>query len=78
MAYANEVKRHTLNVSSDLLEQHGTVSREVAEAMAIACRRKFSSDVAVATVAWVRCMSGKSSGSRRVLHFLLPSISTVL
>jgi nicotinamide-nucleotide amidase len=50
VAYANDVKRQVLDLPSELVEQHGTVSREVAEAMAVACRRKFSSDLAVATV----------------------------
>jgi nicotinamide-nucleotide amidase len=50
VAYANEAKRQLLDVAEDLIERHGAVSREVAEAMAVACRRKFSSDLAVATV----------------------------
>ncbi len=50
VAYAQEAKHELLDVSTDLVETHGTVSREVAEAMASGCRRRFSSDLAVATV----------------------------
>jgi nicotinamide-nucleotide amidase len=50
VAYSNDAKDHLIDVSRDLIESHGIVSREVAEGMAAACRRKFSSDLAVATV----------------------------
>jgi PncC family amidohydrolase len=50
VAYANQAKHDWLDVSAELIESHGAVSREVAEAMAAACRRKFHSDLAVATV----------------------------
>jgi nicotinamide-nucleotide amidase len=50
VAYANEVKTEWLGVTREQIETHGAVSREVAEAMAVACRRQFASDLAVATV----------------------------
>jgi nicotinamide-nucleotide amidase len=50
VAYSNDAKDLLLDVPAELIESHGAVSREVAEAMAVACRRKFSSDLAVATV----------------------------
>jgi nicotinamide-nucleotide amidase len=50
VAYSNEAKDELLDVPAELIESHGAVSREVAEAMAAACRRKFSTDLAVATV----------------------------
>jgi nicotinamide-nucleotide amidase len=50
VAYSNEAKDELLDVPAELVESHGAVSREVAEAMAAACRRKFSTDLAVATV----------------------------
>jgi nicotinamide-nucleotide amidase len=50
VAYSNEAKDELLDVPAELVELHGAASREVADAMADACRRKFSSDLAVATV----------------------------
>ncbi len=49
MAYANEVKTNVLGVPRDLIERHGAVSREVAEAMASGARRIFGADYAVST-----------------------------
>jgi nicotinamide-nucleotide amidase len=47
VAYANEVKERELGVSSSLLETHGAVSAEVAEAMAHGARERLGVDVAV-------------------------------
>lgn len=48
VAYANDSKTRLLDVSADLLQEHGAVSEEVARAMAGTCRRHFGSDIAVA------------------------------
>ncbi len=48
VAYANEVKEAALGVPAELLELHGAVSAEVAEAMAVGARQRLGSDVAVA------------------------------
>jgi nicotinamide-nucleotide amidase len=47
VAYANEVKAAELGVSEELLERHGSVSAEVAEAMAQGARARLGVDVAV-------------------------------
>jgi nicotinamide-nucleotide amidase len=47
VAYANDVKRDQLGVPSDVLEQHGAVSAETAEAMARGARERLRADVAV-------------------------------
>jgi nicotinamide-nucleotide amidase len=47
VAYANEVKAAELGVSEELLERHGAVSAEVAEAMAQGARARLGVDVAV-------------------------------
>lgn len=47
VAYANEVKIEHLVVPAELIEQHGAVSAEVAEAMAQGARERFGVDVAV-------------------------------
>lgn len=48
VAYANGVKRDGLGVDAVLLEQHGSVSAEVAEAMAAGVRSRLGADVGVA------------------------------
>jgi nicotinamide-nucleotide amidase len=48
VAYANEVKIAELDVPEELIEEHGAVSAEVAEAMAEGARRRLGADVAVA------------------------------
>ena len=47
VAYGNEIKEAELGVPRRLLEQHGAVSAEVAEAMAVGARERLGVDVAV-------------------------------
>jgi nicotinamide-nucleotide amidase len=47
VAYSNELKMSLLDVSAELLETHGAVSAEVAEAMAEGARERLGADVAV-------------------------------
>jgi nicotinamide-nucleotide amidase len=47
VSYSNEVKAEELGVAPELLEEHGAVSAEVAEAMARGARERFGVDVAV-------------------------------
>ncbi len=49
VAYVNEVKTAMLGVPQELIEQYGVVSAEVAQAMAVGCRTRFQSDLAVST-----------------------------
>ncbi|BBY60866.1 competence/damage-inducible protein A [Mycolicibacterium sarraceniae] len=48
VAYANEAKADVLGVDSALIDAHGAVSQEVAEAMAAGALRRFGADTAVA------------------------------
>ncbi len=48
IAYDNSVKTGQLDVPSKLIEEHGAVSPEVAEAMAKGARRLFSTDYSIA------------------------------
>lgn len=59
IAYDNRVKTDLLGVSERLIAEHGAVSPQVAEAMAIGCRNRFASDLAVSTVG----IAGPSGGS---------------
>jgi nicotinamide-nucleotide amidase len=59
VAYANEVKTAELGVSSELLEEYGAVSAEVAEAMARGARQRLGVDVAVS----VTGIAGPGGGS---------------
>jgi nicotinamide-nucleotide amidase len=47
VAYSDEVKRSGLDVSEELIAEHGAVSPEVAAAMAEGARRRLGADVAV-------------------------------
>ena len=83
VAYHDRLKIDLLYVLEDLLEQHGSVSREVAEAMAIGARHLMRCDVALATtgiagpggatatkpvgLAWVAVSDGQRTLSRE--HF---------
>jgi nicotinamide-nucleotide amidase len=49
VAYTNAMKTALLGVPSELLERHGAVSKEAAESMAIGCRERLGSDLAVST-----------------------------
>ena len=49
VTYANEAKRDLLDVPMDLIETHGAVSPQVAEAMAANCRRLSATDYALST-----------------------------
>ncbi|MDQ6788039.1 MAG: competence/damage-inducible protein A, partial [Acidobacteriota bacterium] len=59
VAYANEAKTRTLNVPADLIEKHGAVSVEVAEAMAKGMRERAQTDYAVS----VTGIAGPGGGS---------------
>lgn len=50
VAYDNRLKVEMLGVPERLIEEHGAVSAPVAEAMAVGCRTRFRSDLAVSTV----------------------------
>jgi nicotinamide-nucleotide amidase len=47
VTYSNELKQRLLGVPAELLERHGAVSAEVAEAMAEGARERLGADVAV-------------------------------
>jgi len=59
VAYANEAKSALLDVNPDLIERHGAVSAEVAEAMADGALSRFGADVAVSTTG----IAGPDGGS---------------
>jgi nicotinamide-nucleotide amidase len=50
VAYDNRVKMGLLGVPQHLLDEHGAVSKPVAEAMAVGCRERLQTDLAVSTV----------------------------
>jgi len=49
IAYANEVKEESLQVSPESIAKHGAVSKEVVAEMAKNIRTKYNSDYAIAT-----------------------------
>jgi nicotinamide-nucleotide amidase len=48
ITYSNEAKTEDLGVPADLVERHGAVSEQVAQAMAQGARRKAGTDYAIA------------------------------
>jgi nicotinamide-nucleotide amidase len=50
IAYDNRVKVELLGVPQALIDSHGAVSAQVAEAMAVGCRTRLRTDLAVGTV----------------------------
>jgi nicotinamide-nucleotide amidase len=59
VAYSNELKQAELGVPAEVLERHGAVSAETAEAMARGARERLGADVAVA----VTGVAGPGGGS---------------
>jgi len=59
VAYSNEAKSELLGVDPGLIEAHGAVSPEVAEAMAIGALERFDADVAVS----ITGIAGPGGGS---------------
>lgn len=59
VSYSNEAKIRRLGVPAPLLEAHGAVSREVAEAMAVGARRESGADLALS----VTGIAGPDGGS---------------
>jgi len=49
VAYSNKSKIETLSVSQDLINKHGSVSKEVAEAMAVGIRKAAGTDIGLST-----------------------------
>jgi competence/damage-inducible protein CinA-like protein len=49
IAYENRVKMELLGVPQELIDEKGVVSAEVAEAMAVGCRARLGTDLAVST-----------------------------
>jgi len=60
VAYANEAKAALLGVDPALIERHGAVSAEVAQAMADGALARFDADVAVSTTG----IAGPDGGSK--------------
>jgi len=59
IAYDDATKERMLGISRETIAEYGNVSPEVARAMAVACRLKFGTDLAVATVG----IAGPDGGS---------------
>jgi nicotinamide-nucleotide amidase len=59
IAYANEAKMSALGVSPEILEQHGAVSNETAEAMAKGMRERAKTDYAIS----ITGIAGPSGGT---------------
>ena len=65
VAYSSEVKKNILNVSTEVIDQYGIVSEEVARAMAENAKSIFSTDFSIATtgLASLEDVDGISGGT---------------
>ena len=61
VAYSNEAKVELLDVDGDLIERHGAVSPEVADAMARGALERFTADTSIA----ITGIAGPSGGSEQ-------------
>jgi nicotinamide-nucleotide amidase len=59
VSYSNEAKMHSLNVPKAMLDEHGAVSSQVAEAMATGARERAKTDFAIS----VTGVAGPGGGS---------------
>jgi len=59
IAYDNRIKVEMLGVPQALIDEHGVISAPVVEAMAVGCRTRFHTDLAVSTVG----LAGPTQGS---------------
>ncbi|NQY12105.1 MAG: competence/damage-inducible protein A [Flavobacteriales bacterium] len=59
VAYKNDVKERILNVDPEIINQHGAVSKEVAELMALGIKNKMDSDYSISTTG----IAGPSGGT---------------
>jgi nicotinamide-nucleotide amidase len=59
IVYSNRSKTELLGVDAGLIQQHGAVSREVAEAMAAGCRERSGASIGLATTG----IAGPTGGS---------------
>jgi nicotinamide-nucleotide amidase len=59
VSYSNEAKMHSLNVPKEMLDKHGAVSSQVAEAMAVGARERAKTDFAIS----VTGVAGPGGGS---------------
>jgi PncC family amidohydrolase len=73
ISYSNLAKEVELNVPHELIEEHGAVSAEVAQAMADGVRSRFGVDLGVA-VTGIAGPEGATPGKPVGTHFLAVSL----
>lgn len=78
VAYDNRVKINLLSVPSPLIAEHGAVSAQVAEAMAIGCRAKLGTDLAVSTVGFAGPAGGAPDKPVGLVYVALASAAGVV
>ncbi len=78
VTYANEAKHRLLDVPMALIEAHGAVSPQVAEAMATNCRRISGTDYALATTGIAGPTGGTSTKPIGLVYIALATPEEIL
>jgi nicotinamide-nucleotide amidase len=73
ISYSNLAKEVELGVPHELIEEHGAVSAEVAQAMADGVRQRFNVELGVA-VTGIAGPEGGSEGKPRGTHYIAVSL----
>jgi nicotinamide-nucleotide amidase len=73
IAYANQIKVELLDVDPSLLERHGAVSREVAEAMARGARARCHTDLGLSLTGIAGPTGGSADKPVGLVHFAVAS-----
>lgn len=67
-AYSNDVKSSVLDVDGEILNRHGAVSRQAAEAMALGIRELMRSDIGISVTGIAGPGGGTESKPRGLVH----------
>ena len=71
ITYATEVKEQLLGISHSLIAENGVVSKEVAEAMAVAARQLTHSDIGIGVTGYIGTSGGDKHADNGTVFFCI-------
>lgn len=80
IAYSRQIKEDFLLIPSSLIDEKGIASKEVAIAMALACKKQFATDWAISSTGWVTEINVGQKKQKPVVYIgvLGPNIETAI